>query len=165
MKTGASRTRFGLTAAVALGAIAVFATMGGTGLAGGLAKPAKKQYGPGQYQYSAKKVTICHNETVTLRISVNALKAHVTQHDDTVGPCEATAAAKAKAAKAAKAGAAAKAAKAVKAAKAAKAAKPKKKADDDDDTEAGDTSSATSGPGASQGKGNGNGKAKGNGKK
>jgi hypothetical protein len=129
---------------VALGAITAFAAMGGTGLAGGLPKPAKKQYSPGQYRVSEKKVTICHNETLTLRISINAMPAHVRQHKDTVGPCETTAATNAKAAAAAKA---------------AKAKKAKQKASATDEG----TSSASSGPGASQGKGNG--KANGNGKK
>ena len=129
MKAGASRTRFGLTFAVALAAIAAFAAMGGTGLASGLAKPAKKQYGPGQYQYrsaSTKKVTICHNEKLTLSISVNAMPAHIRLHGDTVGACATSASATAKGAAAA-AAAKAKAAKA----KAAKAAAKAKKATDE----------------------------------
>ena len=122
--------RLGATLVVALGAVLAFAAIGGAGLAGGLAKPAKSQYGPGQYQYGAK-VTLCHKQKVTIRVSVNAVAAHVKQHDDTVGPCATAAAAKAKAAKlkaaklkAAKAKAAKLKAAKLKAAK-AKAAEPK----------------------------------------
>ena len=98
-----SRKRLAGTAFVALAALLVFAAVGGTGLAGGLAKPGKAQYAPGQYQYSAKKVTVCHKGKVTIRISVNALPAHKA-HGDSMGLCPALAAAKAKAAAAAAAG-------------------------------------------------------------
>ncbi len=99
MRARVSRRRLGATAIVALGAMLVFAAIGGTGLAGGLAKPGKAQYAPGQYQSSEKKVTVCHKGKVTIRISVNALPAHKA-HGDSMGLCPALAAAKAKAAKA-----------------------------------------------------------------
>jgi hypothetical protein len=147
MKERATARRAGITFVVAVAAVLAFAAVGGTGLAGGLAKPGKAQYAPGQYKNSDKKVTICHKAKVTIRVSVNALPAH-TQHGDDTGMCPALVAAKAKAAKAANA------------AKAAKAAK----ADDGDET-----TSTASGPGKSQGKGSsGNSNAsngKGNGKK
>lgn len=90
--------RLGATAFVAVAAIAAFAVVGGTGLAGGLAKPFNAQYGPGQYH---GKVTICHKGKVTLRISVAAWPAHRDRHGDSMGPCSAAAvkAAKLKAAK------------------------------------------------------------------
>ena len=100
MKERVSRRRLGGAAIVALGAVLVFAAIGGTGLAGGLAKPGKAQYAPGQYTFSEKKVTVCHKGKVTIRISVNALPAH-RSHGDSMGLCPALAAAKAKAAKAA----------------------------------------------------------------
>ena len=116
--------RLGITVTVVLGAIVAFAAIGGTGLAGSLVKPVKAQYGqygPGQYQ-NPGKVTLCHKQKVTIRVSTRALPAHEA-HGDTVGSC-AAAAAKAKAAKAEKA--AAKAEKA--AAKAEKAAAKAEKA-------------------------------------
>ena len=90
--------RLGATVFVAVAAIAAFAVVGGTGLAGGLAKPFNAQYGPGQYH---GKVTICHKGKVTLRISVAAWPAHRDRHGDSMGPCSAAAvkAAKLKAAK------------------------------------------------------------------
>ena len=162
MEKPTSPRRLGITVAVAFGAVAAFAAIGGTGLAGGLAKPSKAQYGPGQYQ-NPGKVTICHKGKVTIRVSVRALPAHEA-HGDTIGPCSAAGAAKVKAAKAAKAAKmkAAKAAKAEKSAKAhkaeksAKAAKPSKGSDDDDEDEA----EATEGAAAAS-PGNGHGKAKG----
>jgi len=102
MKERASARRAGIAVVVALAAVLAFAAVGGTGLAGGLAKPGKAQYAPGQYKNSDKKVTICHKGKVTIRVSINALPAH-TQHGDDPGMCPALAAAKAKAAKAAKA--------------------------------------------------------------
>jgi hypothetical protein len=94
-----SRARLGATITVALAAVTAFAVVGGTGLAGGLAKPVNAQYGPGQYQYGAK-ITICHKNKVTIRISINAWPAHQKQHGDQIGSCAAVAAAKAKAEKA-----------------------------------------------------------------
>ncbi len=130
--------RLGVTIGVALGAVVAFATLGGTGLAGGLAKPAKPQSGLGQYQYGAK-VTICHKDKVTIRISINALKAHQRQHGDTIGPCAAARAAKAAKLKAAK----------VKAAK-VKAAKAAKQVGATGDTGTGAVSSVSSGPASSK---------------
>ena len=89
--------RVGAASVVALCALAAFAVIGGTGLAGGLANPGKGQYG-GQYQ---GKVTICHKGHVTIRVAMVAwLRAHE-RHGDTMGPCSAAAvkAAKLKAAK------------------------------------------------------------------
>ena len=76
-----------------------FAAIGGTGLAGGLAKPGKAQYAPASTTFSEKKVTVCHKGKGMIRISVNALPAH-RSHGDSMGLCPALAAAKAKAAKA-----------------------------------------------------------------
>ena len=115
--------RLGITLTVALGAIVAFAAIGGTGLAGSLAKPVKAQYAPGQY-LNPGKVTLCHKQKVTIRVSTRAMPAHAA-HGDTVGSC-AAAAAKAKAAKASakaeKAAAKAESAAAKAAAKAEKAA-------------------------------------------
>ena len=74
-------------------------------------KPSKAQYAPGQYN-NPGKVTLCHKQKVTIRVSTRALPAHEA-HGDTVGTCAAAAsAAKAKAKAAKAAAAAAKAAKA-----------------------------------------------------
>lgn len=159
--------RLGVTALVAVGAIASFAVIGGTGLAGGLAKPFKAQYGPGQYQ--AHKVTICHKGKVTIRVSVNALPAHVRRHGDVVGPCTVASikAAKLKKAKHTKAVKAAKVEKATKMEKqAARAAKRAAKAAAKSQAQgaATDTVSAETskvhGPPSSPGNGHGNGHGK-----
>ena len=142
MKERVSRRRLGGAAIVALGAVLVFAAIGGTGLAGGLAKPGKAQYAPGQYTFSEKKVTVCHKGKVTIRISVNALPAH-RSHGDSMGLCPALVAAKAKAAKA-------------------------KAAESDDQSEGTGTSPAAGhgkGSGKANGSANANGKSNGNGKK
>ena len=62
--------RVGVASVVALCALAAFAVIGGTGLAGGLANPGKGQYG-GQYggQYQGK-VTICHKGHVLSLIHI-----------------------------------------------------------------------------------------------
>ena len=120
MERTASRRRIGITVTVALGAVAAFSVIGGTGLAGSLAKPVKAQYAPGQY-VNPGKVTLCHKEKVTLRVSTRALPAHQA-HGDTVGSsCAAVRAAKAAKAeaRAAKKAAKAEARAAKKAAKAA----------------------------------------------
>jgi hypothetical protein len=140
MRDRASSRRIVVASVVALAAVVAFAAIGGTGLAGSLAKPGKSQYAPGQYQYSEKKVTVCHKGKVTIRISVNALPAHK-QHGDTLGLCPALAAAKAKAAAAA-----------------AAARKTGKSNGTGKDPSAGTTSSASSGPGKGNGNGKGNGK-------
>jgi len=91
--------RVAITSLVALGAIAAFAVIGGTGLAQELANPGKSQYGAGG-QYHGK-VTICHKGHVTIRVAMVAwFRAHQ-HHGDTMGPCSAAAvrAAKVKAAK------------------------------------------------------------------
>jgi hypothetical protein len=110
-----SRGRLGMTLAVAVGAVAAFATVGGVGLAGGLAKPVGAQYGPGQYQY-ATKVAICHKGRM-IRVSINAWPAHQ-RHADAIGPCAVPVSAKK--------AAGAKSAKAAKAAKPTRQAKPGK---------------------------------------
>jgi hypothetical protein len=135
-----------MASVVALGAVIAFAAIGGTGLAGSLAKPGKSQYAPGQYQYSEKKVTVCHKGKVTIRISVNALPAH-TRHGDTLGLCPALAAAKAKGNAAAAAAA---------------AGKGKGKAKGQSSGSSVSSPSTQSGPGKGKGSGKGNG---GNGKK
>jgi len=92
-------TRVGIASLVAVCAVAAFAVIGGTGLAGELANPGKAQYGAGG-QYHGK-VTICHNGHVTIRVAMVAwLRAHQ-RHGDTMGPCSAAAvtAARVKAAK------------------------------------------------------------------
>jgi hypothetical protein len=82
------RTRWGLRVILAggVGALA-FAALTSVGAAvspSGTAGAAK--------QYNPKKVTICHhthskkNPFVTIRVSQNALKAHL-KHGDTIGPC------------------------------------------------------------------------------
>ena len=148
MRQRASTRRIGVASAVALGAVIAFAAIGGTGLAGSLAKPGKSQYAPGQYQYSEKKVTVCHKGKVTIRISVNALPAH-RAHGDTLGLCPALAAAKAKAAAAA----------------AAAAGKGKGKSSGSTDTSSSTTSGPGKGKGAGKAAGKGNGGNGGNGKK
>ena len=95
-----SRGRFGFALVVGLGAVVAFAMIGGTGLAGGLKKPAKAQYAPGQYK-NAGKVTLCHKGKVTIRVGAPAVKAH-TAHGDTVGACAQTSASNASKAKKAK---------------------------------------------------------------
>lgn len=99
-----SRGRFGLALVVVLGAVVAFATVGGTGLAGSLAKPAKAQYGKGQYN-NPNKVWVCHRKgnggSVTIRVSINALPAHLA-HGDTQGLCPAVTAIAATKAKKAK---------------------------------------------------------------
>ena len=143
--------RLGITVTVAAGAILAFAAIGGTGLAGSLAKPVKAQYGPGQ-DVNPGKVTLCHQQKVTIRVSTRALPAHEA-HGDVVGTCAAAAsAAKAKAkAQAAKAAATAKAA--------AKAAKAAAKSAVKAQSQAGAQSGQSNGQGTGQG--NGQGKAKG----
>jgi hypothetical protein len=82
------RTRRGLRIVLVGGVGALtFAALASVGAAvspSGVAGAAK--------QYNPKKVTICHkthskkNPLVTIRVSQNALKAHL-KHGDTVGPC------------------------------------------------------------------------------
>ena len=91
--------RIGATALIVVVAIAAFAVVGGSGLAGEFANPGNAQYGAGG-QYHGK-VTICHKGHVTIRVAMVAwLRAHE-RHGDTMGPCSAAAvkAAKLKAAK------------------------------------------------------------------
>ena len=90
--------RLGITVTVAFGAIVAFAAIGGTGLAGSLAKPVKAQYAPGQF-VNLGKVILCHKQKVTIRVSTRAVPAHAA-HGDTVGSCATARAAQAKAAKA-----------------------------------------------------------------
>jgi hypothetical protein len=81
------RRRWGLRVFLAggVGALA-FAALTSVGAA---VSPAGTPAATGQY---AKKVTICHhthskkNPFVTIRVSRNALKAHL-RHGDTIGPC------------------------------------------------------------------------------
>ena len=59
--------------------VVAVAALGGAGLASGSVSAA-------QYQYSGKKVTICHKGKNTITISQAALKAHLA-HGDILGPC------------------------------------------------------------------------------
>ena len=120
-----------MAATAALVAVAAFGIAGGTGLAGSLAKPnAVTTQGA-----TVGKATICHKQKVTIRVSVNAVPAHVA-HGDVAGQCAATAGANASQAdkaarKAEKAAAKAKA----KADKAAKAGKKQKSGDDETESD------------------------------
>jgi len=76
--------RFFLAGGVGALAFAALTSVGAAVSPSGTASAAK--------QYNPKKVTICHhthskkNPFVTIRVSQNALKAHL-RHGDTVGPC------------------------------------------------------------------------------
>lgn len=91
--------RVAIAAAVATGTVAVFAALGGAGIA-------QDSISAAQYQYG-KKTTVCHKGKKSISIGNAAVPAHL-RHGDTVGSCTSTAAKakKAKAAKAAKAKAA-----------------------------------------------------------
>jgi uncharacterized membrane protein YgcG len=67
-----------VAALTVLSAVAVFAALGGIGLANGVISVA-------QYQYGHDKVTICHKGK-TLTISTKAWPAHQ-RHGDTQGAC------------------------------------------------------------------------------
>ncbi len=153
MSSRSSRGRAGATLAVATAAVVVFGAVGGTGLAGGLAKPVRAQYGPGQYQYTAK-VMICHKGKVTINVGVAAMPAHL-RHGDAVGACAVVPTVGLSSARAAKA---AKAAKATKSSKAAKSPKSTPVA-----SPVTTVAPSTGAPAPSTGKGNGNGRS--NGKK
>lgn len=86
--------RVAIAAAVATGTVAVFAALGGAGIA-------QDSISAAQYQYG-KKTTVCHKGKKSISIGNSAVPAHL-RHGDTVGACTSTAA-KAKKAKAAKAG-------------------------------------------------------------
>jgi hypothetical protein len=126
MESTTSRKRLGLTASVAVLAIAAFAAIGGPGLAGSHATAADGKDAPGP-EVSPGKATVCHKGKLTIRVSTRALPAHEA-HGDTVGACAAGQAADAAeaeakpAAKAAKAAAKAAKAEAKAAAKSARAA-------------------------------------------
>ena len=85
--------RVAIAAAIATGTVAVFAALGGAGIA-------QDSISAAQYQYG-KKTTVCHKGKKSISIGNPAVAAHL-RHGDTVGPCT-SAAAKAKKAKAAKA--------------------------------------------------------------
>jgi hypothetical protein len=89
--------RAAVAAAVVTGTVAVFAVLGGAGMA-------KDSISAAQYQYG-KKTTVCHKGKKSISIGNPAVPAHL-RHGDTVGSCTSAAAKakKAKAAKAAKAG-------------------------------------------------------------
>ena len=72
--------RVAAAAATVLGAVVLFAVLGGIGLAGGVLGAAQYQYG----QYGSK-MTICHQGT-TISIDSSAWPAHQ-RHGDTQGPC------------------------------------------------------------------------------
>jgi hypothetical protein len=89
--------RVAIAAAIATGTVAVFAALGGAGIA-------QDSISAAQYQYG-KKTTVCHKGKKSISIGNAAVPAHL-RHGDTVGACTSTAA-KAKKAKAAAAAAAA----------------------------------------------------------
>jgi hypothetical protein len=70
--------RMGAAALTVMGAVAVFAALGGIGLASGVISAA-------QYQYGGGKVTICHKGK-TITVSQKAWPAHQ-RHGDTLGAC------------------------------------------------------------------------------
>ena len=72
----------GLTA----GMVALFATLGGAGMAQNSGTAAEGQYG--------KKVTLCHKGKKTITVGKAAVPAHL-RHGDTVGTCAAAKAKKA----------------------------------------------------------------------
>ena len=85
-KRGQSTTA-SVAALIAAAVIGSFATVG----------PAGRSTPAGAYQYGNGKVTICHHakgkrgtKHVTIRVSRNALPAHL-RHGDTVGACSAKA--------------------------------------------------------------------------
>ncbi len=84
MRGMSRRSRLAGAAVSTAAALAVFAALGGVGLA-------SVAVGVAQYQYG--KVTICHKGKNTISISVNAWPAHAA-HGDTEGPCAAQAKAK-----------------------------------------------------------------------
>lgn len=144
MATNNSRKpRLAAAAVVATTLVTAFAALGGIGVAESAISAVQYQYG--------NKVAVCHKGKKTIRISKNAVPAHV-RHGDTVGTCASERAKKAKAAKlkAAKL----KAAK-VKAAKAKAAAKRAEK---------GKSKPAETEAESSESSGKGNGKGKGRGK-
>lgn len=164
------RGRLAAGVVAGLSSLLVFASMGGVGLA-------KDAINLVQYQYG-KKVTVCHKNKNTIRISVNAWKAHQ-RHGDVQGTCAQVKAKKLKAAKirAAKKAAHAAEAKQLKQLKSelkanqraaktqAKAAKQQAKAAERAAKQQGQS---FSGPGNGNGNGNGKGaggNGKGNGKK
>jgi hypothetical protein len=81
-----SRRRLGYTALVGLFAAATFAVLASVGAA---VSPTSPPSVAAQYP---KKVTICHrkkskkNPYVTIRVSRNAVRAHL-RHGDGIGPC------------------------------------------------------------------------------
>jgi hypothetical protein len=70
--------RVSAAALTVLGAVAVFAALGGIGLANGVISAA-------QYQYGGGKITICHKGK-TITVSKKAWPAHQ-RHGDTEGAC------------------------------------------------------------------------------
>ena len=119
-----------MAATAALVALAAFCVAGGTGLAGSVAKQSTVTTpGSTAQEAGAGKATICHKKKVTIRVSVNAVPAHLA-HGDVAGQCAATAGANAS--KADKAARKAEKAAAKAKAKAAKANAGKKQAGDDE---------------------------------
>jgi uncharacterized membrane protein YgcG len=78
LKRRSLANRRAIAIAVAIASVAMFASLGGVGLA-------KNAIALAQYQYG-KKLTICHKGKNTLTISVRAWPAHQ-RHGDTLGPC------------------------------------------------------------------------------
>jgi hypothetical protein len=73
-------------AAAVAASVAVFAALGGVGLAHSAISLAQYQYG----KLSAGKITICHKQHKTITIATRAWPAHQ-HHGDVAGPCTAAA--------------------------------------------------------------------------
>ena len=87
-RTMRERFRRGTTLGVVAGVAAAFA-VAGMGSVGAAVSPSSQPASAGQYE---RKVTICHrtgskkNPFRTIRVSRNAVKAHL-RHGDALGPC------------------------------------------------------------------------------
>ena len=78
MNNSSKMPRIAAAAALVACMVAAFATLGGVGQAQNAISAAQSQYG--------KKVTICHKGK-TIKVSKNAVRAHLRRHHDTLGPC------------------------------------------------------------------------------
>jgi hypothetical protein len=119
------RTRVIAAAFASVAGVVLFVVVGGVGLAQSAVALAQHQSGdPGQHQ-DDRKIVICHKDTNTITISVNAWPAHQ-RHGDTEGECAAAATTQTKTKKPKKSTQAAAAAAATTAGTTKKPKKPKK---------------------------------------